>query len=877
VRPELPTGTVTFLFTDVEGSTSLLREIGEDAYAAALADHRAVIREACVESGGVEVDTQGDAFFFAFATAPGALAAASAFTGRLEGDGVIRVRAGIHTGTPFVGEEGYVGYDLHRAARIAAAGHGGQVLVSASTASLVEAELTDLGEHRFKDLGERERVFQLGIGVFPALRSLYRTNLPVPATPFLGRERELQEIIELCSAADTRLVTLTGPGGVGKTRLALQAVAEAAESFPQGVWWVPLAPLRDPDLVLASVALALGVPEQPGRGLEETLVEVLSSGRRILLLDNLEHLLPAAAASVATLRDAGEATVVVTSRERLQLSGERVYTVAPLAAPEAVELFFARTAALGFDAADADSVAELCLRLDNLPLAVELAAARAGLLAPAEILSRLGGRLDRLKGGRDADPRQQTLRATIAWSHDLLDRHERELFAAFAAFTGGATIDAVETVCDADLDVLTSLLDKSLVRRTRERVWMLETVREFASEQLAASPTVYEVGDRHADYYLALAEKWDRELRGPGQASALERFSAERENLRAAVQLLLDRDSLRALRLVAALWGFWFMRGHYGEGRELLTSALERAPAGAGESRASALVGAGLIAWEQGDNHVSRSLIEEGLACARAVGSLAIEANALSLLSGYSEFGSEEQIRLGQEAIASARASGDRWLLGLVIGNLGSVMAELGETEKATTLAEEAYRLCRGVGDASLSVLWLGNLALDGIREGDAVAARARLNEALELARLIEDTRGIGLTMVNLGWVELLERNLGRAVDCFKEATAISRRLGGRALGADAIWGLAQVAAAAGDAERAALLAGAAAEYGRPAGFDPADSIPSIRHVDAARAALGERGWQKARAEGADLDFDGAIGLALDLDCATLIAGEQVE
>ncbi len=874
MRPDLPTGTVTFLFTDVEGSTSLLRDLGVEAYAAALADHRAVIREECVVNSGVEVDTQGDAFFFAFPTAPEALAAASAFTERLEAGGAIRVRVGVHTGTPLVSEEGYVGHDVHRAARIAAAGHGGQVLVSASTASLVEAELTDLGEHRFKDLGAAERVFQLDGGDFPALRSLYRTNLPVPATPFLGRERELQEVAELFSAADTRLVTLTGPGGVGKTRLALQAVAEAAEAFPGGIWWVPLASLRDPGLVLSAVALALGVPEQAGRGLEETLGDVLSAGSAVLLLDNLEHLLPAAAASVVTLRDAGGATVVVTSRERLQLSGERVYAVAPLATPDAVELFCARTAALGFDPGDADSVAELCSRLDNLPLAVELAAARAGLLAPAEILSRLGGRLDRLKGGRDADPRQQTLRATIAWSHDLLDQPERELFAALAVFTGGATIDAVEAVCNADLDVLTFLLDKSLVRRTGERVWMLETIREFASEALAADPTADELRDRHAGYYLTLAESWDRELRGAGQAEALERFASERDNLRAALERMLDRDSHTALRLVAALWAFWWMRGHYQEGRALLAAAIEQSSAEATEARASALVGAGLFAGEQGERQVSLGLLQEGLACARAVGSTGMQANALSLLSDYREFGREERIRLGEEAIALARASGDTWLLGLVVGNQGSLMSLLGETERAITLTEEAYRLCRGLGDASLSVLWLSNLAQEVLRDGDSATARAKLNEALELARSIDDPRGIGAVLLSFGWVELFEGDLDRAVFCFEESAAIARRLGGRVFGADAIWGFAQVAAAGGDADRAARLAGAAVAYGRPAGFDPTVSFPSAGHVDAARAVLGERAWQKAWAEGAGLDFDAALELASSLGPTTLAAPE---
>ena len=860
MRPDLPTGTVTFVFTDVEGSTSVLSELGAETYANALADHRAVIREACIRYGGVEVDTQGDAFFFAFPTAPGALDAASEFTDHLAANGQLRVRVGVHTGTPLVGEEGYVGHDVHRAARIAAAGHGGQVLVSAATAPLVALELTDLGEHRFKDLGAPERVFQFGSGEFPALKSLYRTNLPVPATTFVGRGNELDELGALLDRG-VRLLTLTGPGGVGKTRLALQAVAGVAEAFPDGVWWVPLASVRDPDHVLSSVALALGVSEQRGRELEETLIDVLSAGRSILLLDNLEHLLPGAAAKIATLRDAGGSTVVVTSRERLQLAGEHVYPVAPLAATEATELFTARTAALGHDAGDAESVGELCARLDNLPLAVELAAARTGLLAPAEILSRLGGRLDRLKGGRDADPRQQTLRATIAWSHDLLDPPEKELFARLAVFAGGATIEAVEAVCDADLDVLTSLLDKSLVRRTGERVWMLETIREFASEQLAASPAADDLRDRHAGYCLALAEASDRDLRGNGQVEALRRLASEHDDLRVAFHRLLERDSSAALRLVAALWIFWFMSGHFREGRELLAAVLEQAPLEPTEARASALVGAGLFASEQGDHAESRGLLEVGLADARAVGSARMEANAVSLLSFVDAFGRDEQIRLGEEAMSRARTSGDRWMLGLVTGNHGVLMARLGEPEKAIELTEEAYRLCRGVGDVSLSALWLSNLAGAALDGGNTAAARRRLDESRELARLIDDTRGTAQALILLGWVELLEGDFGHAFSCFEESAAIARRLGLKWLGAEAIWGFAEIAGAGCDTDRAARLAGAALAAGAT-GFDQPAQFTA--HVDDARAALGESAWEKARDEGAALDLDAALRLALD-------------
>ena len=435
MRPDLPTGTVTFLFTDVEGSTRLLHEVGAEAYAKALAEHRRVIREACSANAGVEVDTQGDAFFFAFPSAPAALGAAETLVEGLA-SGAVQVRVGLHTGTPLVTEEGYVGGDVHRAARIAAAGHGGQVLVSASTASLVDYELRDLGEHRFKDLSAPERVYQQGEGDFPALKSLYRTNLPVPATPFLGRQRELHEVVSLLCADDVRLLTLTGPGGTGKTRLALQAAADAAERFPDGITWVPLAPLRDPSLLLSTIAQALDVREEPGEPLVAALIDFLKAKRLLVLLDNVEHLLPDAAGDLAHLSSTPGPFMLVTSRERLQLQGEQLYPVPTLLESDGVELFIARARALepGFDGNGA--IGDLCSRLDNLPLALELAAARTTLFSPVQLLERLSHRLDLLKGGRDADPRQQTLRATIEWSYDLLDSDEQRLFALALSLCG---------------------------------------------------------------------------------------------------------------------------------------------------------------------------------------------------------------------------------------------------------------------------------------------------------------------------------------------------------------------------------------------------------------------------------------------------------
>src|SRR5438105_2075987 len=408
---ELPTGTVTFLFTDIEGSTRLLHELG-DAYADALAEHRRILRDAFTRHGGVEVDTQGDAFFVAFGRATDALAAAGEGQEALS-TGPIRVRMGIHTGEPLATDEGYVGIDVHRAARIAAAGHGGQVLFSQSTRDLCAADsLRDLGEHRLKDLAAPERLYQLGDRNFPPLKTLYQTNLPIPATPFLGRERELEEVLALISRPDVRLLTLSGPGGTGKTRLALQAAAEAAERFPDGIYWAPLASLRDASLVLDVAARALGAADG--------LVERIADKSLLLLFDNFEHLIEAAPELSSVLAACPNAQLIVTSRELLRLPGEQTYPVPPLEPEDGEELFVARARAAKPDVRTDEPVKEICARLENLPLALELAAARVRVLSPDELLQRLSKRLDLLKGGPGVDPRQQTLRATIEWPRDLL-------------------------------------------------------------------------------------------------------------------------------------------------------------------------------------------------------------------------------------------------------------------------------------------------------------------------------------------------------------------------------------------------------------------------------------------------------------------------
>ena len=474
------------------------------------------------------------------------------------------MRIGLHTGTPLLTDEGYVGGDVHRAARIAASGHGGQVLVSSSTAPLVEIELTDLGEHRFKDLSAPERIYQLGDGEFPALKSLYRTNLPVPATPFLGRERELVEVVGLLDG--TRLLTLTGPGGTGKTRLASQAAGVASDSYPDGVWWIPLAPLRDPALVLETAAQVVGS--------KNGLAEHIADKAMLLLFDNFEQVVEAAADLASLLASCPNLDLLVTSREPLHVTGEQEYQVPPLAHEEGVGFFLARARAVEPDFQADEAVPEICRRLDDLPLALELAAARVKALSSIQILERLEQRLPLLTGGaRDLPERQRTLRATIEWSHELLTPEEQQLFSRLAVFVGGCTLEAAEEVAEADLDTLQSLVDKSLVRHTGDRYWMLETIREYAGERLRASGDLEATERRHAQHFLALAVSANLSLGTPGE----QRFDlaiSEEGNLRAALGWALAHDEIEfGLELAVALDDFWYTN-HPQEGARWFASLL---------------------------------------------------------------------------------------------------------------------------------------------------------------------------------------------------------------------------------------------------------------------------------------------------------------
>jgi predicted ATPase len=747
MRRDLPTGTVTFLFTDVEGSTRLLEEMGDEAYDEALAEHRRVVRTACAAHAGVEVDTQGDAFFFAFPTAPGALAAASKLTKALA-SGPVRVRIGLHTGKPRVSEEGYVGREVHFAARVAAAGHGGQILLSKATAGLVDAVLTDLGEHRLKDIVAPVAIYQLGDERFPPLKTISNTNLPRPASSFVGRERELQDVLGKLKQG-ARLVTLTGPGGSGKTRLALEAAATLVPEYKAGVFWVGLAALRDPSLVAEQIAQTLGV--------RDGLAEHIAEREMLLLIDNLEQVVEAAPELASLLEACPNLTLLCTSRELLRVQGEVEYEVPPLASAEAVSLFCERA-----QLEPGEEIAELCARVDNLPLAVELAAARSKVLSPEQILERLSKRLDLLKGGRDVDARQQTLRATIEWSYDLLSEEEQRLFRTLSVFAGGCTLDAAEEVADAHLDTLQSLVEKSLLRFSGGRYWMLETIREYAAERLDRSPEAEAVRRRHAAYYLAIADTANLSLealdRGPQR---LELAIPEQHNLRAAIDWGAQSDPELGLRLMHALENFWITRDP-AEGERRYRLLLDRASnvdplllarayrdygstchmqvdleqaqhayeqahrlfheAGDARGEAEIVMRLGMVACRVGELERGRKLLEESLERFRQLRYTIGELQVLSTL-GHWEFERgrpERGWELTGQSLQLAREAGWTWWEMNVLGQLAERSLEAGRIEDGERLSRELLGLAHEIGDRIATIYGLGLLAWAAAESGNA-------------------------------------------------------------------------------------------------------------------------------------------------------------
>jgi predicted ATPase/class 3 adenylate cyclase len=741
---ELPKGTVTFLFTDIEGSTRMLQHLGDVRATEVFDEHRRRLRTAIAAGGGHELQDLGDGFLFAFQRASDAVAAAGEAQLALAA-GPVRVRIGIHTGEPVVTEEGYAGVDVHRAARIMGAGHGGQVLLSETTRQLLEAtaELRDLGEHRLKDLSAPLRLYQLGDGNFPPLSTLHRTNLPIQATPLVGRQRELAEAGALVRSH--RLVTLTGPGGSGKTRLALQLAAEAVEQFPDGVFWVPLQALRDPTLVERAIGVSVGA--------DDGLIEHVANKRLLILLDNFEQVIEAASTVSTLLAGTPNATVLVTSREPLHVESEQRYPVEPLPDDDAAVLFVERAKAVvpGFHPTAA--VGEICRRLDGLPLAIELAAARIALLDPEEILARLDRRLPLLASrSRDAPARQRTLRATIEWSYELLAPDEQELFRRVAVFAGSFTLEAAEAACGADVDTLESLVEKSLVRRWGGgRLGLLVTIREYAHDRLDESPEAEDLRRRHAEFYLAVAESANLnagKLAPGGQRPDI--AIAEQDNIRGALAWALSSGSVAlGLALATAVEQFWVTHDP-SEGMRWFGALLERPEAETvhPDLRAHALRAYGSSRFIGGHAEAAERLWEQSLALFEQLDDEHGRAVLLHRLGISAERrGDLERARALVEASHEIHERNDDWWaktwgLTQTTGTLGAIARDAGDESRANELIARSAALAREVAIDWWEGGALAELATFSLNAGRLDEAETRARDSLALAEQVHDRAG---------------------------------------------------------------------------------------------------------------------------------------
>jgi predicted ATPase/class 3 adenylate cyclase len=867
---QLPTGTVTFLFSDIEGSTKLLQKLG-DSYSELLADHARIFRLAIGETGGTEVSTEGDSFFAVFPRPVAAVEAAARIQRSLTEASFlepVRVRMGLHTGEGRLGGENYIGIDVNRAARIGAAGHGGQVLLSDTTRSLVEHSLPDgvtvldLGEHRLKDLAHPEHLYQLVVeGLqteFPPPRTLDArpNNLPIQITSFIGREKELAKVKSLLMNG-ARLLTLTGPGGTGKTRLALQAAAETLTEFADGAYFVDLAPIADSGLVISTIAETLGVTEGPARPLQESLQAHLKEKEVLLVLDNFEQVVEAGAAVEQLLQAAPRLKVLVTSRAVLHRYGESEFPVPPLALPdpshlpdlaalsqyEAVALFIERAMAVKPSFAvtndNAPAVADITARLDGLPLAIELAASRVKVLAPQQILERLGQRLPLLTSRMsDAPERRRTLRGTIEWSYDLLDEDERRLFEHVSVFVGGSTIEAMESVCSLagatdTLDGLASLVDKSLIRQVETdegdpRFMMLETIREYAQDRLRESGDGDDLARRHAQFFLALAEEAEPNLTGPEGVQWVNRLTHDHDNIRAALRWSIETNQADVgLRLAGAVWRFWHQRAHFQEARAWFDELLSLPGAAeAGAARAKGLTGLGGIAYWQGDYSAAESAYEEAVAIQRDVGD--------------------------ERDITEAML------------NLSFMPALRGDVPASLRLYEEVIEGFERIGDTEKASYVKAMLGYGLMMEGDVTAARPLIEESFNLAERSGDAFMTAGAYQMMGQLERLSGNLAEAGAQYREALRRYREAGDNASTLEPIEAIALVAAAQGDFNRAVRLT-AAARAAREAmgGGPPPEWLIGGDVVGEARKVLGDEAVEQEMAKGAAMTLEDAMTLAL--------------
>jgi predicted ATPase/class 3 adenylate cyclase len=877
-RRKLPTGTVTFLFSDIAGSTRLAGELGPTAYRRLLEQHNRVLRDAFNAHGGVERGTQGDAFLVIFRDAPSAIVAAleaqrALAAARWPGGADVNVRMGLHSGEGIPGGDDYVGLDINRAARIASAANGGQILLSDATRALSERELPenasirDVGRHRLRDLEQPERLFQLIAddlpSDFPALQTSDGPpgNLPLRVTSFIGREQELADLQALL--AEHRLVTISGPGGTGKTSLSVEVARAASHYFPDGAWFVALEAIDDPELVPAAVVSALGLREVGIRGPLELLRDHLRERRLLLVLDNFERLLDAADLVRGLLQEAPELRILVTSRARLHMAGEQEYRLSPLPVPapvgddgldlaalekvDCVRLFVDRArrteAAFRITADVAGPVVETCRRLDGLPLGIELAAARIGFLAPAAIAERLARRLPLPGAGvRDLPDRQQTIAEAIGWSYELLDPSGRQLLARLSVFSSGWDLEAAEAVCgswsDIDADVieaLAGLVDQSLVRALTAgpatRFTMLETIRDFAADRLAESHDLTETSRRHAEHYLFLAESAARHLPGRTQVAWLQRLGQERDNLRAAIQWAIETGATQTgLRFVAALWRFWQLGGQMAEG--LAKTRTVFGLDGSNEPtlvRMRALEASGGLFYWSGNPGLAAGLYEQQVALARQLGDKGGEADALF--------------------------------------NLAATTSQAGDLAGAFATADRAHILYEELGDRR------GQARVDGLRgiglmvAGDTARALETMLRSIEQFRTVDDPYFEAVTLATSAWSRFMLAKTREGLPDWREAIELAHSLGDIASTTFALEFAAIVALDSGRHEESAAIRGAFEEACRLYGVRPPRATEELvarsGYLDELKAVLGQERYAASAERGRRMTLGEAVEFAV--------------
>jgi predicted ATPase/DNA-binding SARP family transcriptional activator len=873
----LPTGTVTLLFADVEGSTRLVYMLGGERYRDVRARARVLIRAAAAKHRGYEVDWAGDGVFLAFERARDSTAAAVELQRALAAEPwapeeALRMRIGIHTGEPEWSDEGYVGLDVHVAARICSAAHGGQIVVSRPTRDFVGEEsepgitFRPLGSHRLRDVTTPQPLFQLiapGIEEdFPPLQTLAGATLPALHHRLVGRSRAFEEINALIARPDVRLVTITGPGGAGKSRLALEVAGAAAVERP--VHLVGLAPISDPDLVPAAIARTLGVRESPGRSLVESLAEALADTRALLFLDNLEHLTLAATHVAELLHQAPGIDVLTTSRAPLRLSGEHIVPLPPLDVEDAATFFFELAAARGVVLREdaRSSVYEICRRLDGLPLAIELVAARLAVLPPARILQALDeGLALQMEGPVDLPERQRTLRATIDWSYDLLHQSQRELLGTLAVFAGGCTLDdarAVARVGASFLGDLEALVGWSLVRSDVSdgdvRLSMLETVRENTAARLAQEGKLDELRERHAERFLELAAAAEGALAGPEQVRWLERLELELDNIRLSLDWCLASSRVEdALRAASALGRFWRAHGHIAEARRWLAGALEQADGVSPDVRANALWWSARQAAAQDDLKAEVPLLEAALALfreldrQREIAFVLGELGWIALQRGEDERAEE----LCEQALEVARATGDPETVSGQLNYLADVYSARKDHQRALTAHEEALSLRRGLDDAYLVANSTYNLGIAAFENGEVDRAQTAFQETHALAQELGDVIHTAAADFMLAELDLIAGEIDSAVERIVHCLAVYTELENTRSRAECLVLLGGVAVARGSFDDAARLFGAADRLRGDSPLNRFEEPVLERYGSELEEALGPERLDTLKAEGA--------------------------